>query len=258
MFKFFRHIRQTLIIENKTSKYFKYAIGEIILVVIGILIALQINNWNQNYQTKKSNTVFIKKLISELDQNEMRLALLINDGSNGWPGLKTAVKHSDSLLKLTYEGLTKTDLDFVLNARIDAGGSKYSINTSTYEELINTGKLYTLGSDDLIKAVNNYFNLYKREEEYHSENAEISEDALSNLKRGFFRIRLDYEMDSANFNIEAYPWYFDPSSDLYKNLQLSLFEIKEGQSLNLMKTQMMIDSTIAFKNKLINELNNSN
>lgn len=48
MIKFFRHIRQNLIMENKTSKYFKYAIGEIILVVIGILIALQINNWNEN------------------------------------------------------------------------------------------------------------------------------------------------------------------------------------------------------------------
>ena len=48
MIKFFRHIRQNLIMKNKTGKYFKYAIGEIILVVIGILIALQINNWNEN------------------------------------------------------------------------------------------------------------------------------------------------------------------------------------------------------------------
>ncbi len=47
MIKFFRRIRQNLIMENKTSKYFKYAIGEILLVVIGILIALQINNLNE-------------------------------------------------------------------------------------------------------------------------------------------------------------------------------------------------------------------
>jgi hypothetical protein len=50
MIKFFRKIRQNLLIENKTSKYFKYAIGEIILVVIGILVALQINNWNEHHQ----------------------------------------------------------------------------------------------------------------------------------------------------------------------------------------------------------------
>jgi hypothetical protein len=48
MIKFFRQICQNLLNEGKTSRYFKYAIGEIILVVIGILLALQINNWNEN------------------------------------------------------------------------------------------------------------------------------------------------------------------------------------------------------------------
>ena len=47
MIKFFRHIRKDLMEKNKTAKYFKYAIGEIILVVIGIIIALQINNSNE-------------------------------------------------------------------------------------------------------------------------------------------------------------------------------------------------------------------
>ena len=48
MIKFFRKIRQDLLKKNKTGKYLKYAIGEIVLVVIGILIALSINNWNEN------------------------------------------------------------------------------------------------------------------------------------------------------------------------------------------------------------------
>ena len=52
MIKFFRNIRKDLMEKNKTSRYIKYAIGEIILVVIGILIALQINNWNENRKLK--------------------------------------------------------------------------------------------------------------------------------------------------------------------------------------------------------------
>ena len=53
MIKFFRHIRKDLMEKNNTGKYLKYAIGEIVLVVIGILIALSINNWNQKQIDKK-------------------------------------------------------------------------------------------------------------------------------------------------------------------------------------------------------------
>ena len=69
MIKFFRKIRQNLLMENKTGKYFKYAIGEIALVVIGILIALSINNWNEN---KKNNIIVnsvLKQIHSELAEN---------------------------------------------------------------------------------------------------------------------------------------------------------------------------------------------
>ena len=65
MIKFFRNIRQNLIMENKSSKYLKYAFGEIILVVIGILIALQINNWNEN----RKNQLFEHEILGLIDKN---------------------------------------------------------------------------------------------------------------------------------------------------------------------------------------------
>jgi len=52
MIKFFRNIRQKLLSEGKTTNYIKYAIGEIVLVMIGILLALQVNNWNENRKKK--------------------------------------------------------------------------------------------------------------------------------------------------------------------------------------------------------------
>ena len=69
MIKFFRQIRFKLMSENKTSKYFKYAIGEIILVVIGILIALQINTWNNNNQNLKREQEVLQNLKAEFLQN---------------------------------------------------------------------------------------------------------------------------------------------------------------------------------------------
>ncbi|MGB5377522.1 DUF6090 family protein [Muriicola sp.] len=69
MIKFFRKIRQNLLTENKFSKYLLYAIGEIVLVVIGILIALQINNWNENRKDRQQERVLLKQLQSEFQSN---------------------------------------------------------------------------------------------------------------------------------------------------------------------------------------------
>ncbi|MFY0630278.1 MAG: hypothetical protein JXR05_07840 [Flavobacteriaceae bacterium] len=70
MIKFFRRIRQKMLSENKFSKYFLYAIGEIILVVIGILIALQINNANENRKIRAIETSYLKRLMVDLKENK--------------------------------------------------------------------------------------------------------------------------------------------------------------------------------------------
>lgn len=66
MIKLFRNIRQRLLSEGKTGRYFKYAIGEIVLVVIGILIALQINNWNDQRKLKQQEQTYYCKISEDL------------------------------------------------------------------------------------------------------------------------------------------------------------------------------------------------
>ncbi|TYA59664.1 DUF6090 family protein [Formosa maritima] len=73
MIKFFRKIRQNLLMENKTSKYFKYAIGEILLVVIGILIALQINNWNEKRIQQEQLVSVYERTLSDIDNDIQEL-----------------------------------------------------------------------------------------------------------------------------------------------------------------------------------------
>uniref|UniRef100_UPI001FE09E62 DUF6090 family protein n=1 Tax=Maribacter antarcticus TaxID=505250 RepID=UPI001FE09E62 len=65
MIKFFRKIRYDLMEKNKTGKYLKYAIGEIVLVVLGILIALSINNWNENRKENK----FLKQVYAQIQKD---------------------------------------------------------------------------------------------------------------------------------------------------------------------------------------------
>ena len=69
MIKFFRRIRQQLLTENKFSKYLLYAIGEIALVMIGILLALQVNNWNEERKSKSLVTTYIGSLQGDLKKD---------------------------------------------------------------------------------------------------------------------------------------------------------------------------------------------
>jgi hypothetical protein len=72
MIKIFRKIRQNLLVENKTRKYFKYAIGEILLVFIGILIALQVSNWNTGRIDSVEEQKALQSLYSELNSSEKK------------------------------------------------------------------------------------------------------------------------------------------------------------------------------------------
>lgn len=77
MIKFFRSIRQNVSSENKLGKYLAYAIGEIILVVIGILIALSINNWNENRIDSIAEHDYLTSLKKEFESNQANLTAVI-------------------------------------------------------------------------------------------------------------------------------------------------------------------------------------
>lgn len=68
MIKFFRHIRQKLLSENKFSKYLLYAIGEIALVMIGILLALQVNNWNEESKEREVELGILRQIKKRLQK----------------------------------------------------------------------------------------------------------------------------------------------------------------------------------------------
>ena len=73
MIKFFRRIRQNLLSEGKTGKYLKYAIGEILLVMIGILLALQVNNWNEDRKERILERALLEQLHTEFNSNLTQL-----------------------------------------------------------------------------------------------------------------------------------------------------------------------------------------
>lgn len=92
MIKIFRHIRQKLLAENRFSKYLLYAIGEIILVVIGILIALQINNWNEARKKENQFKSTLEELYNKISDDVWFYNFMIRENEN-------IISVTDSLLK---------------------------------------------------------------------------------------------------------------------------------------------------------------
>ena len=145
MIKFFRQIRKNLLSEGKTSKYFKYAIGEIILVVIGILIALQINNWNQSRLEKKEEILLLGAIAKKIDLNRFQQ-------QRGLTRYNEVVNAARKLIKLSGKPIhdsLRIQIEqslFDLKKRFLMGKSN---QISVYDELIASGKLNLLRSENL-------------------------------------------------------------------------------------------------------------
>jgi len=135
MIKFFRHIRQRLIIENRVSKYLLYAIGEIVLVVIGILIALQINNWNDQKKELKTVTVLAKSLTEDLNKDVEFL-------QNALVFSKQKINSCDTLLDLLSVPQENWDVEGIYHSLNIAGQSNpFFPTTGTYQQIVTSGSL---------------------------------------------------------------------------------------------------------------------
>ncbi len=162
MIKFFRHIRKNLLMEKKTSKYFKYAIGEIILVVIGILIALQINNWNEERKNRVVETQLLENLRSSLVsdvQNQINpiLEQLELDLSN--------IRDIKHFLKIsaTYHDSMNIKFNSLMYSKI------FLYEVTSYKALENEG-LKLIQNPELKSNILKLYNMEYTELEYNIEN----------------------------------------------------------------------------------------
>ena len=145
MIQFFRHIRQRLLTENKFSKYLLYAVGEIVLVVIGILIALQINNWNESRKIKHQEVSYLERLLSENKLDIETFAASIKDLEKG---KETVVDFSEALKS---NMINNSLLIHYANEYFKYGSIYpiFSSSTSTFDDLSSTGNLEVIANTRL-------------------------------------------------------------------------------------------------------------
>ena len=199
MIKFFRHIRRDLMEKNKTGKYLKYAIGEIVLVVIGILIALSLNNWNENRKSK-----------NELDNLLLDLEDFLGSQKLIMVGQLSIIKKNDSIFNLIKDDRLKDTLSISLEELRKAlydptkfpyyGIPKYQIEFSNITNLINR-------KEDFPK---NYWSMI-----YDLESLKVYSEEIVHLST----ILSELSKSHLNFLLENRPHYFENNEKASKALK---------------------------------------
>lgn len=180
MIKLFRNIRKKLLEQGKTTSYLKYAIGEIVLVVIGILIALSINNWNENQKKLKIKQRYIENLIVDITKDTMQLnsQLMVNYDfkqnidstitfiNNATPNLDTIVFHIKNNFS---QGLRVTN----------------NYNDNTFNILISSGNI-DLFSNEFTNDLMELNRLQKSEKSVSNGNRENFFLTLNNFRSKYY------------------------------------------------------------------------
>jgi hypothetical protein len=197
--------------KNKSGKYFKYAIGEIILVVIGILLALGINSWNQDRLSNQQQKVYLNNFKEELLSNSKLLQRID----------KQYAKHQEE----TAIGITLLTEDFrvsnflTVDSLISTRWRAFPVGGSTYEEMKNNGSFYSLHNKELKKQIdqhyitaNSYASAFK-EMNSNGQNIMNSKD-LNSLEVLRHRLRqLPINLKGIDTS-----WIHNPNSSIYQAL----------------------------------------
>ncbi|WP_299891970.1 hypothetical protein [uncultured Lacinutrix sp.] len=153
MIKFFREIRKNLLSEGKTVNYLKYAIGEIVLVVIGILIAIQLNNWKQSSIESGLEKKYLINLVTELEQDSIGL-------TENYRQLQNQAKIKNHFLDLINKEIKHDSIIYYFEYQWRPIQPKTAIK-STYSEMINNSHLKIIKNDTLRKKIINFYNAYE-------------------------------------------------------------------------------------------------
>ena len=204
MINFFRKIRHQLFTTNKFSKYLLYAIGEIILVVIGILIALQINNWNNQKLLNKAEVKSYQNIKLQIIEDKAELTQV--------KGYNNYFKKSSEIANKIIEAQDYSKVDSL--ALMAMGLSLYTDFHSSghiYQTLVNSGDIKLLKNSEIPSKLQKLEMTYINVNNLEDIHWEIIINELSPLLRGVINFNTKkpvqpkklYEVEMQNYFIET-------------------------------------------------------
>jgi hypothetical protein len=192
MIKFFRKIRQNLLMKNKTGKYFKYAIGEIVLVMIGILLALQVSNWNQERKDRISERKLLDNIHRDFVHNKVGFDSLKAIHYRALNGLEKLVAlfplNNDSLKYAAYK-----------KYNLQIKGMTYDPYSSSIESVVNSNAIQLIQDENLQKYLVSWKDVFRD----YKEDENTYYDYLNDFLWPYYREVFDYTLKDTEMNLAA-------------------------------------------------------
>ena len=218
MIKFFRNIRQKLIAQGKTTNYLKYAIGEIVLVVIGILIALQINDWNEERKNHLLEASYYCKLLEDINQDVLEIKNQIDIN-------QIRIDNSNKFISLIQQpNFTQPEVMEVMLGSVSKTTFTFQPSTAAFEDLKSSGNLGLLRDLTIKNKLIAYYTKIDGLIDVIDVNSDASIDTFFNYQKDFSEIGWQYlpfvttEIDTTIIDLKALTPKDYPSNDLRKQL----------------------------------------
>jgi len=256
MIKFFRRIRPRLLSENRFSKYLIYAIGEILLVVVGILGAIQIDNWNEDKKERKIEQEYLDRLRDDLLKDTAYYKDSRQKANN-------IIAHYQKFTDNSYLEQTDYKSFSSLLCCIDFPPSELSIHRTTYSELLNTGKLNSIQDVELRQQIGIHYETFEKYNSHLIEFDIYTNRVLSNLNDLVYILKYVESLQSFLPEYEAKmldnnSWKFinDPGSKEFLTLENTVATYHHKVSVSLLYLDEVESSTKELISRIDRELSN--
>jgi hypothetical protein len=191
MLRFFRQIRHRLLVKNNIGRYLFYAIGEILLVVIGILIALQLDQWNEEAKEREKEAYYLNSIQASISLSQGELKRVIEDAdqiSSAADTLFLLLSHqrNDILNGVFLDSLLFTASDY----------SQVSLNDGGIREVLNTGSLNIIRNDTIRLILASWEERLHKIRKYEEESVDTARDYVQYLAN--FMNASRWALDSAS------------------------------------------------------------
>ena len=209
MLKFFRHIRKKLMEQNKVRTYLLYAVGEILLVVIGILIALQVNNWNEARKEHQQYLALLENLRTDAETNMVRLS----DDHNQAVVVRDRIEQFLTMI-------SSDDKDIPVDTLAFYSGSLFQIDsfstpaTSAYETAKSTGQIGMIKD----KTLQELYLEFGEKRQWVEFQIELSGDMVYSTSFWELRKRVGSMAVFRNSNTDPYPNEYQLTEQEYRDM----------------------------------------